>query len=76
MLVTDLDHMEKIVSSRNDLEWFGWDVVKYTKHPNAEMSPDGVYKDGTWIKRKIFPVTDKGWFIPKSIGLADAQVER
>jgi hypothetical protein len=76
MLVVDLEHMEKIVMSRDDLEWDGWDVVKYTKNLNAHMSPDGVYKNGQWFKRKVFPVTNSGWSIPNSIGLADAKMER
>jgi hypothetical protein len=76
MLVVDLEHMEKIVAMRDDLEWDGWNVVKYTKSPNAEMSPDGVLRNGMWFKRKFFPLTEEGWFIPNSIGLADAQMER
>lgn len=76
MLVTSLDHMEYIVANREDLEWDGWDVVKYTKNNNAFSSQDGVFKNGIWMKRKVFPITEEGWFIPNSIGLADAQMER
>ena len=76
MLVTSLDHMEYIVSNREDLEWDGWDVVKYTKNNNAFSSTDGVFKNGIWMKRKVFPLTEEGWSIPNSIGLADAQMER
>jgi hypothetical protein len=29
MLVTSLEEMERIVAARPDLEWDGWNVVKY-----------------------------------------------
>lgn len=67
MLVTDLDAMEKVVCSRTDLEWDGWDVVKYTKSANAYSSPDGVLRDGQWYKRKRYPLTEEGWNVPNSL---------
>ena len=76
MLVTDLEQMTRIVNSRNDLEWEGWNVVKYTRNSNAYTMSDGVFKNGVWMIKKVFPVTEDGWYIPNSIGLADAQVER
>jgi len=76
MLVTDLNYMEHIVSKRQDLEWQGWDVVKYTKSNSAMFSNDGVFKNGTWCKKKIFPITESGWIIPNSIGRLDAELER
>lgn len=76
MFITDLNKMEKIVSTSSDLAWDGWDVVKYTPSHSGMFSPDGVYKDGKWYKKKTFPITQDGWDIPNSIGKRDAKMER
>jgi hypothetical protein len=76
MLVTNLEYMEKIVSERSDLEWSGWDIVKYTKSENAQFSVDGFFKNGSWFKKRTFPITEKGWNIPNSIGRNYEKVER
>lgn len=75
MLVTSLEAMESIVDSRNDLAWNGWDVVRYTRSNNAMYSKDGEFRNGRWMKKKVFPITEKGWSIPNNLGRADAQVE-
>lgn len=75
MLVTDLQEMEAIVRSRNDLEWDGWDVVQYKNSSNAMYSTDGSFHHGKWMKKKVFPVTKDGWYLPNTIGRVDAQVE-
>lgn len=75
MLVTDLDEMERIVASRADLEWDGWNVVKYTNSSNAIYSKDGAYRRGKWMTKKVFPITQDGWYLPNTIGRVDAQVE-
>jgi hypothetical protein len=76
MLVTDLEHMESIVDQRKDLEWDGWDVVKYIKSEKAIFSSDGVYRNGSWFIRKLFPITEKGWTIPNSMGRDNELLER
>jgi hypothetical protein len=76
MLVTSLEKMENIVASRKDLDWIGWDVVKYTKSYSAMFHIDGVCKNGVWFKKKTFPVTEDGWNIPNSIGGTNANLER
>jgi len=76
MLVTDLNAMEDIVSSRKDLEWNGWDVVKYSNHSNAMFHKNGAYKNGKWVKKNIFPLTENGWHIPNNIGRANEQLEK
>jgi hypothetical protein len=76
MLVTDLQQMEQIVFSQGDLEWEGWDVVKYTESPNALFTTDGTFRQGKWMKKKVFPLTEKGWHLPKSMGREYAQVSR
>ena len=75
MLVTSLEEMERIVAARSDLEWDGWDVVKYITSDNAIYSKDGAFKNGQWLKKKVFPITEKGWHLPNHIGREDAQVE-
>lgn len=75
MLVTSLEYMEKIIRSRDDLEWDGYDVVKYTNSNNAMHSIDGAFYKGKWMKKKVFPLTEDGWYLPNTIGRADAQVE-
>lgn len=76
MLISELNKMEGIVNSSQDLEWEGWDVVKYTKSSNAMFSKDGAYKNGEWYKKKVFPLTENGWNLPNSIGKTNASVER
>jgi hypothetical protein len=75
MLITSLEIMEKVVSSNSDLDWDGWDVAKYTVSHNAIYSQDGVFRQGKWMKKKVFPLTEQGWHLPSNIGRAYAQVE-
>lgn len=75
MLVTSLEDMEHIVSDRADLSWDGYNVVKYTNSDNAMYGVDGVFRNGKWMKKKIFPLTEDGWHLPNYIGRDYAQVE-
>lgn len=75
MLVTSLEEMEDIVRSRGDLSWDGYDVVKYTNSSNAMYGVDGVFRNGKWMKKKVFPLTEQGWHLPNTIGRNHAQVE-
>lgn len=75
MLVTNLEDMEQIVRSRGDLQWDGYNVVKYTNSDSAMFGVDGVFRDGKWMKKKIFPLTEKGWELPNYFGRDYAQVE-
>jgi len=72
MFITSLSEMEQIVASRSDLHWEGWDVVRYKKNPNAQFDVTGVFRNGSWHKRYVFPITEDGWSIPHSIGNRDA----
>jgi hypothetical protein len=76
MLVTDLELMEKIVASRKDLEWDGWDVVRYSNHSNAIFHKNGAYRNGKWVKKNIFPLTEDGWHITNTIGKINEQLEK
>jgi len=76
MLINNLEKMESIVSSHKQLEWDGWNVVCYKKSPNSMFSADGVYRNGEWHKKKSFPITEKGWYLPKGFGVLSETVER
>lgn len=75
MLVVNQDEMEQIIQSREDLEWDGWDVVKYTNSSNAIYASDGVFHQGRWVRKKVFPITPEGWYLPNTIGRIHARVE-
>lgn len=68
MFITSLSKMEEIVASRDDLSWDGWDVVRYKKNNEAQFDVNGVFRNGAWYKRFVFPITQHGWSIPNSIG--------
>lgn len=76
MIVNNLEQMEDIVSSRKDLSWDGWNVVKYSVSNNAMYSVDGEFKNGKWMKKKVFPLTETGWNILIVAGKNDAQLEK
>jgi hypothetical protein len=68
MLVTNLEQMEGIVDSNRDLFWDGWDVVKYKNNPSSQFHKSGAFRNGQWYSKSTFPLTEKGWSIPNSIG--------
>ena len=76
MLVTNLEDMEKIVASRDDLRWDGWNIVKYIDSSNALYAKDGEFREGKWMKKKVFPLTEDGWYLPNTIGRDYVQVEK
>ena len=69
MFITSLSEMEIIVDSRSDLQWEGWDVVRYKKNNDAQFSRNGVFRNGQWYNKIIFPITEHGWSIPDRIGI-------
>ena len=71
MLVTNLEDMEKIVDSQKDLSWDGWSVIKYKTNPAAQFNKSGAFRDGKWYSKSIFPLTEKGWSVPNSLGARD-----
>lgn len=68
MLVANLEDMEKIVDSQNNLFWDGWNVVKYRNDPASQFKKSGVFRNGNWYSKSIFPLTETGWSIPNSLG--------
>ena len=65
MLVSNLDQMESIVVNHPDLSWDGWDVILKRPNRNAEYDPKGVFINGQWYKKYIYPITTEGWYIPE-----------
>lgn len=63
MMITDLNHMESIVGSNPNLFWEGWSVCTYIKE-DGFYSNNGVYKDGEWLKKRVFEYSKDGWNIP------------
>lgn len=64
MLITSLSEMERLVDSRSDFEWDGWDVVRYKKNDNAQFQVNGCYRNNVWHSKTVFPITESGWSIP------------
>ena len=64
MFITSLSQMEQLVDSRPDLEWDGWDVVRYKKNNNAQFHKNGVFRKGSWYDKSVFPLNNSGWSIP------------
>jgi hypothetical protein len=75
MLIKSLEEMEDIVCNRDDLEWDGWNVVRYTVATNAIYSKDGCFRNGLWMKKKVYPLTERGWNLPNGLRSVHAQVE-
>lgn len=71
MFVSSLQVMEQIVDHRPDLEWNGWDVIHYKKSDSAEFSQNAAFKNGSWYKKIVYPITENGWSIPNYMGLSN-----
>ena len=71
MLVSSLTEMEQIVAHRSDLEWDGWNVVRYKKNSAAQFEKHGAFKNGSWYKRTVYPLNKDGWVIPSNMVMRD-----
>jgi hypothetical protein len=67
MLVIDEAKMTEIVNNNDKLSWIGWDVALDQKNPNGFHRNDGVFKNGNWYIRKVFPLNENGWNIPDNL---------
>lgn len=67
MFITSLSEMERLVDSRSDLEWEGWDVVRYKKNADAQFEKNGVFRKNTWYNKTVYPITSDGWSIPERL---------
>ena len=75
MLVTDLNQMEKIVDSRSDLSWSGWDVVRHFGK-SSFLDKNASFHNGVWVKKSVYALSEHGWNIPDSLGDVDAKLEK
>ena len=76
MIINSLEQMENIVSSKSDLSWDGWNVVRHTESSNGMYSVCGEFKDGRWTKKKVFPLKENGWIISNITEADYAQLEK
>lgn len=72
MIISDLNQMEQVVESREDLEWDGWNVIKYTENSASFMSVDGIFRNGKWHKKQTYFITENGWNVPNNFGRKNA----
>lgn len=67
MFITSLSEMEQLVDCRSDLYWDGWDVVRYKKNTSAQFEKNGVFRNGEWYNKTVFPLTSNGWSMPERL---------
>jgi len=67
MIVNDIYEMERIVANNDKLHWNNYDVWLLEKQSSADLLSNGVYIDGDWYIRTIFPVEKNGWNIPEKL---------
>lgn len=67
MFITSLSEMERIVDSREDLAWDGWDVIRYKKNDRAQYHSNGIFQNGSWYDKIVFPLNENGWSIPERL---------
>lgn len=65
MLVTNYNYAHKIVEGNKSLSWDGWNIVEFKPNSDAYFMNEGVFKDSMWGIKKVFPITENGWEIPK-----------
>ena len=62
--VKSLDVMERLVQSRHNLIWDGWEVFRIRKHPTAFYYKDGRLINGRWFRTERIRLTREGWIVP------------
>lgn len=65
--IRDLEEMEQIVASSNNLEWDGWDVIHYSKARSSFFKPGAVFHDGEWHTARRYVPGRNGWEVPRSL---------
>ena len=62
--VKSLDAMERLVQSRHNLIWDGWEVFRIRRHPTAFYYKDGRLINGRWFRTERIKLTREGWIVP------------
>jgi hypothetical protein len=68
MLISKLEYAESIVKKFNDLRWNGWNIISRQQTPNGFSSKHGSFINGKWGIDKVYPLTEKGWYLPNNYG--------
>jgi hypothetical protein len=68
MLISKLEYAESIVKKFNDLRWDGWNIISRQQTPNGFSSKHGSFINGKWGIDKVYPLTEKGWYLPNNYG--------
>ena len=66
MIVKDLNEMDKIVASNQNLSWVGWNVVERHRSEKARTAVNGVHSDGQWYLQRVYTPDHEGWNIPNN----------
>ena len=64
VVVKSPDLMERLVQSRYNLIWDGWEVLRIRKHPTAYYYKDGRLINGRWFRTERIKLTREGWIVP------------
>ena len=67
VVVKSLDLMERLVQSRYNLIWDGWEVLRIRKHPTAYYYKDGRLINGRWFRTERIKLTREGWIVPSDL---------
>jgi len=65
MIINTIEDMDNIIASNPSLSWSGWDVVYKKQDDYATYLYTGVFENGQWHNRVVFPLTSTGWDIPE-----------
>ena len=65
MIISSLEKMESIVKNNKSLRWDGWNVVELIASQDAMFETNGVFINGTWYMKKLYPCNTNGWKIPQ-----------
>lgn len=64
MLVNKLEEAEQIVANNKSLRWVGWDIVHREKTNKAITNKNGSFLNNSWGIDTVYPITEKGWYLP------------
>jgi len=64
MIIQTLHEMETIVENNDSLIWNNYDVCHLVEDKHGDLNSCGVYIDGSWYIRTVYPIQRTGWEIP------------
>lgn len=63
MILTEktADHkVDRLKAEGMDIEWNGWEINTYKPFDGAFMRSNGVFRNGQWCLKKVYPVGPDG----------------